>query len=216
MAIIADIVQSRNIHGSERRSLQRRLNEVLRQINTRHAKAILSKFVITTGDEFQGLLANATAIPDIVWTLEQELPTVEIRIGVGCGGLDTPLAEYAVGMDGPVWHRARSAVVEAESSRRLGGVFEGFGDPDQAILNGLARLMRHLREQLTRKQREILHALRENPLQTALAENRGISKQAVSKQAKSAGWDAFREGEAAWGAALDGFNFSSLWPKRRR
>jgi hypothetical protein len=214
VAVIGDMVGSRSFQGPQRRDLQRHLRAVLQRSNQSYARAILARFVITTGDEFQGLLADPTVLPDLVWSLEERLPEIAIRLGIGCGTLETPLAKDAVGMDGPVWHNARAAIMQAERQRRLGGVFEGFGEPDQTVLNGIALLMRHIREGLTRRQLEVVSALRRQPSQRAVAELEGLTPQAISKHARSAGWEAYRAGEAAWRAALSRFDFSRQWRRR--
>jgi hypothetical protein len=213
IAIIADVVRSRQIHGAARTDLQRDLKGALQQLNERHAPAIVSKFVVTTGDEFQGLLCTGTAIPDIIWVTGGRHWGVRIRFGIGCGRLDTQVEPYAIGMDGPVWHLAREALQVARAKARLGGVFRGFGDRNDVILNGLAALLEHTRQGLTDRQFAIFEALRRTPHQTSVAETLGISRQAISKQARSTGWEAYRQGENAWRLMLQQFDYCRLWKK---
>jgi hypothetical protein len=212
IGIIGDFVRSRRVKGTAREDLQRRLLMLLRELNHRHTKAILARFVVTTGDEFQGLLSDGTVIPDLIWTLDKHLRTrIDVRIGIGHGVLDTPLKKEAIGMDGPVWHNARAAIVEAKQKNRLGGVFRGFPEPDETILNGVARLLHKMRQDLTQKQFMIVDKLRGAPNQSAIADALKISKQVVSKQALAAGFEAYREGETAWRAALKTFDHAALW-----
>jgi len=168
--------------------------------------------VVTAGDEFQGLLRDGRVIPDILWDLDSGINGIPVRVGLGCGTLETALKEWAVGMDGPVWHRARAAIEKAKLGRRMGGVFYGFGQRYDAVLNGLARLMRDLRSRLSSKQLQTVRALRDGDSQVALAEHLGITKQAVSKRARSAGWDAYREGEDSFRLVLSEFDFRERWP----
>lgn len=200
------------ITGAAREALQDRLVTLLGELNREHRKAILARFVVTTGDEFQGLLSNAVVIPDILWTMDKHLRSrIDVRIGIGHGPLDTPLKKEAIGMDGPVWHNARAAILEAKQKSRLGGVFRGFPERDEVILNGIARILHKLRHDLTDKQFRIVDALRSTPNQTAIASELNISKQVVSKQALAAGIDAYREGESAWQAALKPFDYADQW-----
>ncbi len=130
------------------------------------------------------------------------MPEIDLRLGIGRGAIDTDLKEYAIGMDGPAWHAARAAIEDAKTSRRLGGVFVGFGLTIDVILNGFGRVLHYVRSRLTASQRRLLEALLETDTQAQIAAKAGITKQAVSKQAKAAGGDAYREAENAWKAML--------------
>ena len=213
IAIIADVVRSRRVHGAARTRLQRQLKDTLQQLDANHGPAIVSKFVVTTGDEFQGLLCTAAPVPDIVWAAGGRQWGVQIRYGIGCGRLDTQVEPYAIGMDGPVWHLAREALQIARAKARLGGVFRGFGDENDAILDGLAGLLEHTRQGLTDRQFTIFEALRRTPHQSSVAETLGISKQAISKQTRSTGWEAYRQGESAWRLMLQRFDYCRSWKK---
>jgi DNA-binding CsgD family transcriptional regulator len=202
IAIIADIVRSRLIGAPVRQQLQRRVEAALTELNRRFSTALAAKFIVTVGDEFQGLLRAAPVIPQLVRHLEMALPEIDLRFGIGRGDLETDLREYAIGMDGPVWHAARGAIESAKASRRLGGVFAGFDHGDDLLLNGLARVLHHMRSRLTPKQRRILEDLLSDGSQKDLARRAGVSPQAISKQARAAGWNTYREGEAAWRALL--------------
>jgi hypothetical protein len=207
VAVIADLVQSRTVAGPQRRDLQRRIEGLLREVNRRHASAVAASFLITLGDEFQGLLADPLALPDIIRTLEIGLPSTDFRLGIGCGQIHTDMRDQAIGMDGPAWHAAREAIEAAKAQHRLGGVFVGFGPTNDTVLGGFARILHHVRAHLTRKQRDLLQALLEDQTQKEVAERVGVSKQAISKQARAAGWEAYREAEAAWRTAL-----AQAWP----
>lgn len=211
IALIADIVSSRSLAGPDRNALQEKLSNLLAELDQRYSSTILSGFVITAGDEFQALLSKAQDLPSIIWDLERSLRPIDLRIGIGCGTLDTPLRNPALGMDGPAWHLARDALNFAKSARSLGGVFRGFGDRDDEILSGFAILLRHLRERLSGRQFEVLELLRHQVTQRAVATELGITNQAISKQAKSAGWEAYRKGEGAWRTALGAFDYSLEW-----
>ena len=105
IAVIADMVRSRELPRSRRRVLQKHFSRLIATLNRDYRKAIAARFVITLGDEFQGVLKSAALIPDLIWRLEQDFPERELRVGVGFGILDTPLQRYAINIDGPVLHR---------------------------------------------------------------------------------------------------------------
>jgi hypothetical protein len=197
IAVIADIVDSRGLPRSRRRVFQRQFSGLIASLNRDYRKTMASKFVITLGDEFQGLLNSASLLPDLIWRLEQDFPQVQFRMGIGLGTLDTTLQEYAINIDGPAFHLGRAAIEEAKKNEALGGVFRGFGDLD-GILNGIAGLLWFQRSHWTDAQRKIASLLRQGMSQTQAAKKLRITKQVVSRQVRSSGWYHYIAGENAW------------------
>lgn len=200
VAVIGDMVQSRLLTGSARAAAQVRFTALVAALNRKFRNDIASKFVITIGDEFQGLLCETHTIPELVWAVEDYKPR-NIRLGIGLGVLHTRLRPQALNIDGPALHWAREAITRARRERMLGGVFAGFGEHDEVLL-GFAQVLRHLRANWTDRQREVVTLLRQGHNQTEAAVRLGISRQAVSERAVSAGWDAYRYAEAGWRRAL--------------
>ena len=66
IGVIADMVSSRSVPRSQRRVLQRQFAGLIDSLNRDYRKTIVSKFVITLGDEFQGLLSSTGAVPDLI------------------------------------------------------------------------------------------------------------------------------------------------------
>jgi hypothetical protein len=191
------MVGSRNIARSGRRALQQKFARLIASLNRDYRKTIASKFVITLGDEFQGLLNSTTVIPDLIWRLEQDLPQRQFRVGVGLGALDTPIQKYAINIDGPALHTARAAIEYAKKEKALGGVFRGFGELDD-ILNGLSGLLWFQRSRWTQAQRHIANLLRKGMSQTEVAEELGIKKQVVSRQVLASGSYPYIAADNAW------------------
>lgn len=202
IAVIADVVGSRNIERSQRRALQRRLTNLMASFNRDFRAAIASKFVITLGDEFQSLLQRASVIPDLIWRLEEEFPTIEFRVSFGFGTLDTTLPGYAINLDGPALHAAREAIEEAKKKNALGGIFLGLGDLDE-VLNGIARLLWFNRSHWTLAQRKIANLLRKGLSQTQVAKKLKVRKQVVSKQVLASGYVQYKAAEDSWRAILE-------------
>lgn len=196
-AWIGDIVGSRRYQGRERAQLQRKLQKLLDSWNNRYRAAILSRFVITVGDEFQGLLSQPVVIPQLIRDMETALPEVQIRVGIGHGALETPLLPDALGMDGQVWHAARRALELAKSESKLGGVFDGFQEWT-APLNGLARLLYQAYAEMTQQQRQIVDLMQQGASQVEAAKHLGKKQPAISHSLKSVGFPGLREGETAW------------------
>jgi len=201
VAVIADMVQSRELKAQERRATQLTFSTFLKKINTEFRKAVLARFVITLGDECQGILHDATVLPDLLWRFD-EFENRQLRVGIGRGVLYTPVGRDAINIDGPALHRARASIERAKKDRLLGGVFEGFGKNHDAVFNGFARLLHHHRSNLSNQQRQVVAYLRSGLNQTQTAEKMGVTKQAVSLYAARAGWEAYSEGEQAFKTAL--------------
>jgi hypothetical protein len=214
--VIGDIVASRHVPPPERSQLQRALDELIAAVNKRYHRAIAARFLVTLGDEFQGVLTQGEILPDLIWDIETSLPAVRVRFGIGLGTLNPPFKPVALGMDGPAFHTARAAVELARKQRRHGGLFIGFGEVDDLVLNGLARVLHHERQRLSKLQRMTLALLRRGHSQAEIAKELGITRQAANLRAQGAGWDAFAEGERAWRAALRRFDYSSDWERPAR
>jgi hypothetical protein len=191
------MVGSRAIVRSKRGVLQKRFSSLIASLNQEYREVIASKFVITLGDEFQGLLNSTSVIPDLLWRLERDLPQRQFRMGIGLGGLDTPLQEYAINVDGPALHNARAAIDHAKKAKALGGVFRGFGDLDD-ILEGIGRLLWFQRSRWTYSQRKIASLLRNGMSQADVAEALRIKRQVVSRQVRASGSYPYIAAEHAW------------------
>lgn len=197
IALIADMVRSRDVSRSRRRRVQADFAGLVAGLNRDYKKAIAAKFVITLGDEFQGLLNSASLIPDLIWRFEREFPERKLRVGIGFGTLDTPIQKFAINIDGPTLRSARSAIEHAKKTKSMGGVFYGFGDWDES-LSGIAGLLSFHRLQWTEAQRSIADRLRQGMSQAEVARKLRIKPQVVSRQMLAAGWIPYTKGEKAW------------------
>lgn len=109
IAIIGDIKDSKKLEN--RKVIQERLSEVLNQINNKYINAISSKFMITLGDEFQGLLCNGRDTIHIISEIKRVMHPVKIRFGVGIGSISTEIyKDIPLGADGPAYYKAREAI----------------------------------------------------------------------------------------------------------
>lgn len=212
IALIADMVRSRELSRIRRPRVQERFKEFVGYLNKTYSRNILSRFVITLGDEFQGLLSSATPIPDLMWDIEHRFSDRSLRVGMGFGTLHTPIQKEAINIDGPALHLARTAIQTAHEKRRYGGVFLGFGELDP-VMNGLARILWFHRSRLTETQFKIVELLRQGKSQSDAAEELNITRQAISKQVVSIGWSPYVEAEEAWRILLERY-INSMIAKR--
>ncbi|MRN26895.1 hypothetical protein EAI30_20110, partial [Romboutsia ilealis] len=87
---------------NDRKKIQEELQRVLNEVNKKYVEDISSKFMITLGDEFQGLLCNGGNILQIITEIESKMYPVKIRYGIGVGEIITDInADMAIGADGP-------------------------------------------------------------------------------------------------------------------
>lgn len=190
------------------------LAELLRLFNEKYRAAVLSEFLITLGDECQGLLGTPEAFPELLWMVETSMADIQMRWGVGLGRLVGPLEPTALGMDGPAFHNAREGIITARKTRALGGVFVGFGRPSNTLLNGFARVLHHERSSWSAPQRHVIGHQRLIPSISIIAETLGLSRQDVSKKSLRAGGPAYLEGERAWKVLLAEFDMRDRWGRQ--
>ncbi len=117
IAIIGDIKNSKTI--TNRNQVQEKLNNVLKHINETYYTDIEARFIITLGDEFQGLLKNYEHILDITQYIQQKMYPVNLRFGIGVGKIYTKIFyEAAIGADGPAYYAAREMVKQIRKQEK--------------------------------------------------------------------------------------------------
>lgn len=194
VAIIGDIRGSRSL--TQRREIQENLGIILQEINEGFEADIAAKFLITLGDEFQGLLFDGRSLLKIIEKIKMSLYPVTFRFGIGMGRITTDIyPEMALGADGPAFYRARSAIEllkENESKKKavlsdLSFRFEEKNSTTERLLNTVFTLLYSLEHTWTDRQREIItDQLLHQDGQKASALRLGITQSAVHK-ALSAG-----------------------------
>ncbi|TCD46368.1 DNA-binding protein [Streptococcus sp. X16XC17] len=108
-AIIGDFVDSKSI--KERYHVQKLLEKCLEDINHKYKDALVSKFSITLGDEFQGLFEIGAPLFHIIDDVIQILSPYTVRFGIGLGDIVTDInPELSIGADGPAYWHAREAI----------------------------------------------------------------------------------------------------------
>jgi DNA-binding CsgD family transcriptional regulator len=197
IALIGDMVQSRNFAGETRSQMQEAFNLLINKLNTKYRSSLSSRFTVTLGDEFQGLLVDPSTVPDILWDVQRASSLPVFRLGLGFGRIDTKIPKRAINLDGPAFHLARAAIQQAKSEGLRGAVFSGFGKEIDEIANGIARMLDLQMDRRSEKQLEIMEQLRQSKSQAEVAAKMGLTPQAVNDHKKAAGWEAYRAGEEA-------------------
>jgi len=197
LAIIGDVVRSRELR--ERGAVQGRLRDGIDRVNEVFASQIASKFVLTIGDEFQGLLKEVDEIIHLLAVLRIAIHPIEQRIGIGVGLLETTLEEVALGMDGPCFHHARNAIERAKVS---GTSIEVETDNLDEPFRIYSLLYSGLRRGWTSRQREVFDLSMAGNSGKGIARKLGVSPSAVSQHLRAAEADVTHDATEIWFDAL--------------
>jgi len=89
------------------------------EYNHNNDNDIASDFMITLGDEFQGLLTSGFHLVQIIDHIERSLFPIKLRFGVGIGEIHTEIKRNTpFGMDGPAYHIARDMISQLKTAER--------------------------------------------------------------------------------------------------
>jgi predicted DNA-binding protein YlxM (UPF0122 family) len=176
-AIIGDIVGSRNIKN--RQEVQDRFEDVLKMANNKYDRYVASNFMVTLGDEFQGLLYKPSLSLEVIEFIREKMYPVELVFGIGIGPMETKFSKSSsVGSDGPAYWYARKMVEKAKSKKPSICLFSD--SPEDEIINSLILIIESCSNSRTNKQQEIVKLYKELGSQYKVAERLNISQSAVS------------------------------------
>jgi len=117
IAVIGDIVDSRRLQNRE--ETQNRLMMVLKKVNNTYSSNLVSAFIVTLGDEFQGVV-NSDAL-HILDEISMSMHPTKLRFGLGIGTILTQIDRGAsIGADGPAYWSAREAIKFAHKDNDYG------------------------------------------------------------------------------------------------
>ncbi len=117
--IISDIIGSRKLNDRERHEWQLFLKSSIVQINERFSDFIEAPFMITKGDEFQGVLKRIGSVHAIVMEFERLIFPLTMRFGVGHGVIQKMGSKIPIEMDGAAFHRAQTALDVAKKKKKV-------------------------------------------------------------------------------------------------
>lgn len=187
VAVIGDIIESKNI--TDRSEFQKRLKAVLDRINDKYTDEIASNFMITLGDEFQGLLKAGKDTLKIILEIESAVQPIRLRFGVGIGKIDTDInRDIPLGADGPAYHNARKMIESLKANEKkyetgfanimissheseikgmkheseINTAPQNCNDNIDTLLNTILSLCSTIKSKWTRRQTEIINCYFEN------------------------------------------------------
>ena len=188
IALIGDIIKSRSINN--RNEIQLILENILAGVNAEYEQFIAAKFLVTIGDEFQGLLKPSAPVYEIVGYIVESLFPIQIRFGIGLGVITTPIKDIALGMDGPAFYFARESLKIAHERNGHAIVFksEKLGNVSEDAINMMLGSLAVIRKLWSESFREILSYLRSGKNQKEIADLLQVTQPYISKLIKNAYW----------------------------
>ncbi len=210
IAIIGDIKKSKEI--MDRKAVQIKLKEVLDRINRKFVLDISAKFVITLGDEFQGLLCEGRNVFEIIEEIQRQMHPIQIRFGVGIGEIITDInSEMAIGADGPSYYKAREAIEilkknEQKNKTEFSDIRIEIQEDKNSIslmLNTIFSLMAVIRTNWTERQREIIWEFdKYSSSQLECAERLNISQSSVQRSLSNGNYYAYKSAKETINSVL--------------
>ncbi|HEY5585030.1 MAG TPA: SatD family protein [Ruminiclostridium sp.] len=194
-AIIGDIRNSKKTKN--RFQIQEQLEEILKEINREYDNCIAANFIITLGDEFQGLLNSTKPLINIIEKIKIKMYPTEIRFGIGFGEISTKInKEMAISADGPAYYCARKMINEikkSEKSRMSDKVTIKLCSDEKGtiveLINNTFCLWSFIQDKWTPKQtRLIFEDIISGNNQREVAQKLGIVQSTVQRGLKSSGY----------------------------
>lgn len=195
IGIIGDLITSRTI--ADRGAAQEQLQAALDGVNERFQAHLASRFTITLGDEFQGLLLPGAPVFLMLDLIESALHPHPCRFGIGLGNMLTPIRpDLSIGADGPAFWHAREAIKSVHAQDDYGQTrtrLMGCPDLDAPLINNLLATTDGIKRGFTDLQRNTFSSLISAGIysdsfdQQAAAEQLRITPEALYRRLKISG-----------------------------
>ncbi|MFW6159361.1 MAG: SatD family protein [Planctomycetota bacterium] len=195
MVVTGDVARSRELPAPDRRELQRKMLALLEAVNKDRSADFVAPFSLSGGDEFQAALKPDAELFGLIRRLQAELFPVELRFGIGIGGVSTDVRPRSQEMDGEAFARSREAM-EAAKQNRSEVWFRTASESFDLAANTICRLMTAIRSDWSEVQHRRLRKKLDGWTNEEIAEAESVSPQAVSRSLLVGHYDAVREAEA--------------------
>ncbi len=185
--IISDIEASRKMQAYERHEWQLFLKSAIVQVNETFAEEIEAPFMITKGDEFQGVLKHIRDVNRVMMKFERLVFPLHLRYGVGYGSIQKMGANIPIEMDGPAFHRANAALQFAKKKKTTVAVNTG-SEPFDLTVNMIYRLIYAIKKRWSKINYDRYWKYKDLGTYERVAKEEGVSTQAV--------WDSLNHSNA--------------------
>lgn len=185
--IISDIIGSRKLNNRERHEWQLFLKSAIVQINEKFSNYIEAPFMITKGDEFQGVLKQIDYVHPIVMEFERLIFPLTMRFGVGHGAIQKMGSRIPIEMDGQAFHLAQAALNVAKKKKQV-IVIKTQNDYFNLMVNTIYQLIYAIKERWSNVSYKRYWKYQECGTYERVAQEEGVSTQAV--------WDSLNNSHA--------------------
>lgn len=190
--------ESKNIYYNEDDTLNRFLAEQAQKMTMNlQSKNIISTDVsISRGDEIQVFCSNITNIVEVTRKMRDYFRPLNIRIGIGIGGIDTDINENSWYMNGEVFFNAREALdeVKIQDKKRMTYICSPNKQFD-FIANSIYMLMDSIISEWSDAKWESIKAYEMYESFEKAGNQIGKSRQAISNNCKTAHYEKIKQAE---------------------
>ncbi|EHI69412.1 SatD family protein [Streptococcus ictaluri] len=193
IAIIGDVIDSKSLEN--RYDVQNSFKACLQLINEKYKEEVVSKFSLTLGDEFQGLLSTQVNIFQVIDDMNMMMKPYQIRFGIGLGEILTDInPDISIGADGPAYWNAREAINYIHEKNDYGQNHLAFQSDNiliSKIINSLLAAGEAIKNNWVTSQQEVFETMLSENIyaedfnQTLLAKKLDLDPSALSKRLKS-------------------------------
>ena len=169
IVLTGDLKSSKKME--DRNLSQEKLKEAINYVNSKFKDYLVTDFMITGGDSFQGMISRLDILVDIYFALYGRIGNT-FYLGVGMGGISTSLSEFVQEIDGEAFHFSADSLRTAKKKKRwiaMDSSVDGDVEMAECILNLLFEIV----WSWTDRQADIILYYREN----------GENPQAIKKAA---------------------------------
>lgn len=152
------------------------VGEGLRTFTALAGAGVARPFQRTAGDEIQAVLTGAASVVEVMLHAARD---GRWSAGLGVGPVEQPMPEETRAGRGPAFEHARDAVTRAK--RAPGGVACTAEHPDAEHVEAVLQLLAELDHRRTDSSQQVGELIAEGRTQTEVAEQLGVSQQAVSR-----------------------------------
>ena len=185
--LLGDVIHSRRI--TDRDDFQRRIEKTCQIVNTLYSGDTYADFKILKGiDEIGGVLTSMSKTYEIITTILEEIYPNLMRFVLVFDYIDTAVATRDITkMDGPAFHKASDMIYKLKGSKLVCDISANDKMID-TIIAGQINSILLMKINWSVRQHQVVKEYERTMNQSKVAENFGMTQQAVSKILNRSMW----------------------------